>query len=437
MFGRYFYVNDAHITFDYDRFYLKAGRTTQEDVIDSPYSLFVSSQPIPAVQVETSYNGSRFFYTSRWVNLNHNSDQIYFGSTAEDSYYGSEAEYLSEYEDGIPWLDRGANFKVYGLNLGDWRFGLQESAVYLNDSFNPEFFFSPMIMYFTQLIVNGGAKPWTEYANSKHVMGFFLDRKTSDTYLASQILVDDINASIIPGISAENQNRIAWSLGGNKDFKFGRLGFYHAGATKNAFGATSAHNPETKDLDEYEADQIPLYYSSRPYAYTYYPAVSYELEDGTVMPIDYRDNYIGYKYGENNIAFMVDYDNVFFRKKPGEFSLYSSLEWVLNGEKSPANPWHEYDKWKDIEDATSLLDGTIEHLVVFRNRVDKAVSIFGIPFSLFADLELGMAFNAIQLEPAGTEDDRDVQEPWIYRPQKGLNEPIFSLTLGAGYLWQL
>jgi len=40
--GRYLYIKDAHVQVDRRPFLIKAGRTTQTDVIDSPYSLFVN-----------------------------------------------------------------------------------------------------------------------------------------------------------------------------------------------------------------------------------------------------------------------------------------------------------------------------------------------------------------------------------------------------------
>ncbi len=439
MLGRYFFINDAHVQYDTERFSVKTGRSTQTDVIDSPYSLFVSSEPIPAVQIETKYKGDYFFYTNRWVRLNNRSEQVYFGTDSGVAPF-DDGDFTADYPDGVYWLDRGANFHIYGLNLGDWRFGFQESAVFYNDDFNAEFFFSPMIMYFAQLVVNGGSKPWNEFSNSKHFMGFFLDKTTDQGYFASQILVDDINGDILPGVKNENQNRLAWSVGGYRNYPFGRVGLFHGGATKHTFAPTYTADPGDKDYDSYDPDQVPVYYSTRPYPYTYYPAVQYDTDDGP-MPIDYTQNYIGYKYGESNLSFMLDYENVFWPQTPRQLELYSALEWVLNGPKSPVNPWHEYDHWRDIPEATEILgDGPVEHIVSLRTKVARPVRLFGAPFSLFADAEVGMAFNAMGLEPASTETvpvDRAQTEPWIYRPQRGEHEPLFQLTLGMSYRWRL
>ncbi|SIR01303.1 hypothetical protein SAMN05920897_1246 [Alkalispirochaeta americana] len=478
---RYFYIRDAHVEVDYQPFTLKMGRTTQQDVVDTPYSLFVNSNPIPALQMETSYKGDFFFYTSRWVGLNRSSDKTYFGSepgVAPFGVYnndnpqivpGTGARYDQVYPDGVPWADRGANFKVYGLNLEQgWRFGLQEGAVYTNSFFNPEFFLSPMPMYFTQIIMDGGNKPWGEFANSKHVMGFFLDRTTPDGYFTAQILVDDINGSSIPGIDVDFQNRLAWSLGGYRQFDFGQVGLYYAGATKYAFSATSTPGDDVYDgleVGNYSgADETPLYYSRRPYPFTYFPAVEYPVDGGRRMPIDYRQNYLGYAHGENNMAIKMDYTNTFFVDEPRETGFYASLEWVLNGAKSPANPWHEEYTYKDISDSTHFLRDDLEHQLLFRARVERPVTIFGTPFTVFADGELGFIFNAMRLEPPFDDDDprrwiwgdengdfkpptgghdevklidRNRAEPWIYRPQMGTNEVIYYLTVGITYRWQM
>ena len=90
---------------------------------------------------------------------------------------------------------------------------------------------------------------------------------------------------------------------------------------------------------------------STPYQYTYYPEVEYLLEDGTPMTLEYGDNYIGYKYGENNLAFLVDYANTF---SGVEFT--AGLEYVISGSKSPANPWFEYDDVEDTSKEALLLD---------------------------------------------------------------------------------
>ena len=461
--GRYLYINDAHVQVEAESLSVKAGRSVQKDVVDTPYSLFVNSRPIPALQLETNYSGTYFFYSNRWVSLNRNSELIYFGTDHESfplrgrgedaKVPGTGAEFEDVYPDGIPWADRGSNFKVYGLNLGRWRFGLQESAVYINQSFNPEFFFSPMPLYFTQLVVDSGgdgAFPWGEEANSKHIFGFFADRTTEDSYIAGQFLFDDINGGFIPGIETEFQDRLAWSLGGHRDFDFGRVGLYYAGATKYSFSATSIADIDSDVTKFSGSDEVPLYYSRRPYPLTYYPAVEFPDDDGKKrLPIDYRDNYIGYMHGENNMALMVTYMNV-FRPETGGIGFHSSLEYVVNGAKSPANPWHEKDSYEDISASFVLLDdSTLEHQLRLRAGVQKDVSLFNTPFSVFAEGELALLFNRMRISPPFDEDDSEVVldnadtvdrnqvEPWIYRPQSGEHDVTGQLTIGVVYRFNL
>jgi hypothetical protein len=252
------------------------------------------------------------------------------------------------------------------------------------------------------------------------------------------------------------------------------VGLYYAGSTKYTFSATSSGQLD-RDVTNYDgADEVPLYYSRRPYPMTYYPAVEYPVKNGRRMPIDYRHNYLGYQHGENNMAIKIDYTNTFFAEKPREIGLYSSMEYVLNGAKSPANPWHEDNHFRDIDEATRFLDGDLEHQLLLRSRVERPVRIFGVPFTVFADGELGLIFNAMKLEaPFAADDprrffdvsdsdtyprlagrtrvivdaegieqtvnvvDRNLVEPWIYRPQPGDHEVIWHLTLGITYRWQV
>lgn len=229
------------------------------------------------------------------------------------------------------------------------RLGLQDSAVYTDRAFDEEYFFSPIPHILTQMSRYAG-KPWSEDSNDNSLTGLFFDWRKPLFYIYAQWLIDDLSADfLIPEFLRDEfggERRIpqkwAWSLGGYYDFAFGRLGFYHAGATKYTFEAT--HN----DL-------------SFPYEYTYYPSAEYELKDGTPMTLEYVENYIGYNYGENNIAFLVEYANTFAGVQFG-----ANLEYVISGSKSPANPWHE-----DTEagDYTLLLDDAVlEHTLSARVR---------------------------------------------------------------------
>jgi hypothetical protein len=252
-------------------------------------------------------------------------------------------------------------------------------------------------------------KPWSEDSNDNSLTGLFFDCRKTLFYIYAQWLIDDLSADfLIPEFLRDEfggEKRIpqkwAWSLGGYYDFAFGRLGFYHAGATKYTFEATR------NDL-------------SFPYEYTYYPSVEYELEDGTPMTLEYVENYIGYKYGENNIAFLIDYANTFACVQFGV-----TLEYVISGSKSPANPWHE-----DTEagDNTLLLDDEVlEHTLSARVRASWSWR----KWEFYSSLRLGGVFNQLDLEAAGDGG------PEIFRPQPGVHKMIYELTVGVVYTWKI
>jgi len=194
--GRYFYLNQGGILLDFDLLSLKVGRLIHRDFLDTPYSLFISSEDLPAVQADITFHGGPFTYESRWIRLNTRSTQ------------------------GYP--DRGANYKVFALQVGDVRFGLQDSAVYTHRVFDEEYFFSPIPHILTQMSRYAG-KPWSEDANDNTITGLFLDWRKPLFYLYTQFLVDDFSIDfLIPdflrdkfeGRDTKIPSKLAWSLGG-------------------------------------------------------------------------------------------------------------------------------------------------------------------------------------------------------------------------------
>jgi hypothetical protein len=389
----YFYLNEGGVQLDLDLVSLKAGRFLQRDFIDSPYTLFISSHDehrefwrpgLPAMMADFTFHTGSFTFESRWFQLNYRS------------------------LNGYP--DRGANYKLYALHFGDMRFGLQDSTVYTGRVFDAEYFFSPVPTIGPQLIRDEG-KPWSEDSNDNTLVGLFYDWENPRFYVYAQWLLDDLNLEFLfPEFLKDffDVRRIpmktAWSLGGYYDFPFGRLGFYHAGATKYTFEATD--NTHTN-----------------PYEYVYYPDVTYvtgikHVTPGTTLPLDYLDNYIGYKYGENNLAFLLDYQNRF-----GPIDFYSSLEYVISGSKSPANPWHEFVDINEAGRETRLLDDPVlEHTVSARVR-----ATWSWPrLTLYSQVRLGGVFNQLELEPAP-------DGLAIFRPQPGRHRLIYQVKLGATY----
>ena len=413
--GNYLLMNNCYIGFNYDNLSLYGGRGIQKDIVDTPYSVYISSYEIPAVFLDLTWDSPRFLYETRWIRLNANSKNTYEGYPA------------------MTYFDRGMTYKVYALKMGAARLGYQDSSVFLFKQFDFESLVSPLPMFFVQMINTTAGRPWSEQDNTNSLMGFFFDISKENWYLQTQILVDDINASIlkyllgdlIPALnSIENLSKVAWSLGGHYVFPFGKIGLYHGGALKHTFPATYVMANRTSA----DAGDDRPYYSTLPYQYTYYPASRYlsKGSSGDWIDISYVENYIGYKYGENNIAFQADYTNTFLKKSPWVFDFYGSLEYVVSGSKSPANPWHEHDSWLEIDLPVELLnEDVLEHTFILTASAEKPFRAW--TFSLA--LEFGHIWNALVL----TEVEGRPDEPWIWRPAAGVNRTIYALTLGVRY----
>jgi hypothetical protein len=188
---------------------------------------------------------------------------------------------------------------------------------------------------------------------------------------------------------------MAWSLGGRHDFPFGTLGFYHAGATKYTFEPSLV---------------------SYPYGYTYYPGTAYTLKDASTMDLQYVDNYIGYKYGENNIAFRIDYG-----RRLGPIDFGAALEYVVSGSKSIANPWHDGD-FEDTNRETRLLDDDVlEHTLSLTATARWPIGRW-TPYGI---LLVGGVANELGLVPA-SDGDGDV-----FQPQPGQHRLLYRITAGA------
>jgi hypothetical protein len=406
--GRYFFMNAGYADLFLGPFTVRTGRAAHSDQVQSPYSLYISSMELPALQVNVRYDGDLFFYENRWISLNVNSRNIYTGTEALND------------GDGVRWVDRGMNYKVMGINAGDWRFGFQDTMVYLGQEFRAEYFLSPIPMYLTQIILSNPGRPWGEWGNTKSMMGFFAEKESDNDYRLAQLLIDDVNASVLPWIEGGNLTKVAWGIGGRRKTSLGTFGFYHAGATKYTFQATYAKSTYTS-LDMNPGD-VEVYYSYLPYEYTYYPASTYMLKSGDEMPLHYQDNYIGYKYGENNIAFLVDWQKRLFAGDRREMELYANLEWVASGAKSPNNPWHEHHSTAVTDKPAQLLDGTVEHIVRSTVRLAKPLG----DFTLGLDLTLGYIFNAMELRQPEALD-----EAHIFYPTAGNHRPLVIATIGG------
>jgi hypothetical protein len=130
--GRYWYLKNGGLSLNFDTMTVKAGRFVHQDFVETPYSLFISSRELvdgpaphggslPALLLDTTFHLGFLTYESRWIQLNHN------------SRYG--------------YPERGANYKVFAANVGNIRFGYQDSAVYVGRNFDLEYFISPILAH--------------------------------------------------------------------------------------------------------------------------------------------------------------------------------------------------------------------------------------------------------------------------------------------------
>ncbi|MFW5688530.1 MAG: hypothetical protein ACOC1U_03075 [Spirochaetota bacterium] len=399
--GRYFDLIDGRVAIRGSGITATGGRILHRDEVPGPYSLFISSAPNPTTVLDLRLDTGFFFYNTRWLELNRRSSLYSYDRPVLDSTGTPTDRFIRE-----P-LDRGAVYKVYGVDFGRLTVGLQESVVYLYTSFYPEYFLSPMPMYFTQLVNSTFGKPWTQVANENSLMGIYGTYEWDNASVFGQFLIDDWNEMGIDWLGVgewNNPAKFAWSIGGTLELDAGTLGLYQAGATKYTFEPTYG---EPGDYNRY------------PYSYTYYPVSSYATRDYGTLPILPEDNYIGYLHGENNIAFMGT-----FASEAREVEYEASLEYTISGSKAPTNPWHE-DYWH-FQQGTRLLDEpTLEHKLLVRTDAHRW---FG-PLRVQGDLALGGVWNELELVPVPGAPE----ESGVFRPSSS-NRFLWRLGLEVRYV---
>ncbi|MDP3179079.1 MAG: hypothetical protein Q8M76_14325, partial [Spirochaetaceae bacterium] len=239
----------------------------------------------------------------------------------------------------------------------------------------------------------------------------FAEWKGEGIYLDAQFLIDDINMNRFYDPAAfQNPDKIAWTLGAALDTEFGRFRLDHAGATKYCFepyGALASGNAE--------------------YGYTFYPDTVFSL-GGVSEPIRPEDNYVGYLYGENNVAFRAGWSRGF-----GALAVDAAAEFTLSGAKSPANPWHEYTDWAQGGEGTKFLDDPVlEKRILFSGRAEWKLDAL----SLFAEGSAGYVWNKLALTevPAAVVDAADPRGNGIplFAPSSECG-PTGSLAVGVSY----
>ena len=409
----YFYMEQGGFELEKENYGMRIGRLAPQPIIDSPYSLFISSEQHSTITGSFYLEDEHFFFQSQWLQLNYNSTI----STDDESGLNEHG-----FSDGFP--DRGANVRYYGLRFGDMRVGFEDASVYFDRSFDLEYLVNPLPAFFIQYTNISSGKPWQHNENENALIGFFFDYNRPDYYIYSELLLDDVNVHMFFDDSYTNPNKIAWSLGGTYDFSFGEVAFHHAGATKYLF------EPRR---------------NNQPYGYTYYPDTVYFLDDDTLMGISPEDNYIGYKYGENNLAFLLSYEPAFdlWAKMKG------SLEFVLSGSKSPVNPFHQYSEYQQGGYYTKMFNDT---------PLEKSLSLsidarkdFTENLSMYTSIELGYIWNKLKLTtvpqeyidyyenedpdyPKTDEDGLPYDLEYLrYYVPSSETTPITNLTIGVQY----
>ena len=443
----YFLLNEGGIKFNLGLLELWAGRFKNYDEVDSPYSLFINSNGISANTLKFRLESKYFVYQTQWIGLNWNNG---VSSPAWNEYARRKVngnDWLNSYYEpdgsrgdiaGLPYgfPDRGVNYKVYALKIKDWRLGFLDAAVYSGRPFDFEYLLSPIPMYFTQYFRTTAGRPWATESNDNCMMGFFWDINKEKWDAYAQALVDDFSLGflrfIFKGMS-RNPWKAAWALGGSIHTGIGTFGFHHGGALKYTFEPIPTGSGGRYDED---AAQV-------AYGYAYYPETRYYDGNRTVSLL-IEDMMVGYKYGQNNLAFQVDYRNTFFG-----FLFRSELELVLAGNNSPANPYHDYDYRGSMYEngipgstggygSQLFNDGHVEKRFEWRINISRRIG----QLSVYTALAFGGRFNKLELSAPGQDPnssytldgvartvDNDI---WIWKATN-THEFIFRFSIGFRY----
>ena len=375
MFGYYYLLKEGYVGINLnENTEVEIGQIIQKDEIESKYSLFFNDQTeIGKYSVNFKYENDSFYYKSNWMLLNKDS--------------------------ALEFQDRGMNYKTYGLKTGDFRIGLQDVILYKDRVFDPYYFLNPFPSTMIQEIRYTYTAPWVqkqEIVDDSAIIGFFAEYKKEKSDYFLQLFVDDLNLNrIFNPESYQNPDKLAWSIGTKQNTDVGTFGFYHAGATKYTSQRTG-----TDKQTEY------AYYPSSEY---YYPKGNSETKI-----LDYKENYIGYIYGENTVSFLIDYLN-----QSDKIDNYISLEYAISGEKSPHVPWNGY---KTYEPGTHLLnDDILEHFIELNWEMTLKLTD---NLKLTPNITINHYTNKIEL----VEVERD-KEAKIWQPVEDNNETNFQIGI--------
>lgn len=396
----WFRLEEGYTTLHLPHLDFRVGRFAQKDTFRSPYSLFLSSEEHPLLSMTLSFHRGPLGYESRWIELNHR------------SRLGEPEQIPSAWRTRGGYPDRGANLRTWTWRVGDTLWGLQDVSVYTERSFDLEHFVSPMPAYLTQYVKGTDGRPWSNGSNENNIIGAFVVWETSEARLGAQFLMDDFSTYfLVPDQSPDNPWKVAMTAGGELTTPLGRWGAHLAGATQYTFGPiTTKLNREARTS----------------YGYTLYPDVEY-YDDYQFRPIAIVDNLLGYKHGENNAAFMVTYETPDWQGPKGQ----SSIEFVLAGSNSPANPWHDDTKGNPL--GTRWLEGPLQQSLAWKTQWTYPVG-GGWNVTLASNVE--MLWHSLQLEaPLGVTDTDSLVDRYvaIFRPS---DDNQIQAMLLLGVTWQ-
>ena len=399
---QYFLLDEGYARFASGHIAFEGGYLKDLAPFDDPYELFLNPLGHSSRGMDLVYQTDRFYFESRWIGINYLSAFAYG--------YGDPTHAATQ------WVDKGMNYHVIGAKVGGFFFGLEDSVVYLGRNFDALYFLSPLPSILIRSIFATGLSnnPWDTVPNNDHsLMGLFGQYQSGPLYLFARALVNDLNLNFIFGdtgpFASGNVNKLAWSLGGRFKTSVGTFGLFHAGATDYTYAASY---PD------------PTNFNVNPLEYTYYPVVSL---NGSKM-VDITDNYIGFQYGEDALAFMATFDTTLMRYAPTAFDLSSALEFVINGSKSPDKPLHAYNQYDEIPQKIQIFanDPVLEYILTFRNKLSKQLG----PLTLTFELDIGYDLNKLGIGPINASLAAQ-NAPLEYQPLAGVDEPIFSLTIGG------
>jgi hypothetical protein len=411
---QYFMLDEGYTRLHAGGFAFQAGYLQSVSSIDTPYEVFLNPLAPSSLGMDLAWEDSLFQYESRYIAVNVRSSNAYgWGPTPKSTEM---------------WLDKGVNYRLIALKFSGLRVGYEESSVYLR-GFDANYFFSPLPSILTNTLLTQGNNPWTEGGNGMNdnsLMGLFADYKSGPLYGEAQLLVDDINLDfLLPAgspLRTGSLNKLAWSVGGKYTFPFGTLGFWHGGATAHTYAATYPADYSPSQAPPFDANTI-------PYEYMYIPSVIFNGNE-----VDPRDSNIGFPWGENALAFKVTFDTVAFRGTPWTFDLSSSLEYVLNGSKSPDNPWHEYTSIRQIPEQIQLFNvggpEVLNQILILHAGVKKALGDFEAGLAV----DVGGDFNALQVN-YGDAAMQARNEPPLLKPVSGLNRLILGIQVTLRYVF--